>query len=113
MVKKLSFGKINSHNEWDKLKEIIVGTSIGTMATLTWRNTKPPDKNTLDKAYNLARESCPKWFYDEVEEDLNNLASTLEEFGVIVHRPNRLIFQKCMEHLFGKLLVIIYTIQEI
>ena len=94
MVKKSSFGKINSHNEWDKLKEIIVGTSIGTMATLTWRNTKPPDKNTLDKAYNLARESCPKWFYDEVEEDLNNLASTLEGFGVIVHRPKPFDFSE-------------------
>ena len=27
---------INSHNEWDKLREIIVGTAEGTMPTLTW-----------------------------------------------------------------------------
>ena len=29
-------GKINSHNEWDKLREIIVGTAEGSMAVLTW-----------------------------------------------------------------------------
>ena len=30
-------GKINSHNEWDKLKEIIVGRAEGTTATMTWK----------------------------------------------------------------------------
>ena len=25
---------VNSHNEWDKLKEVIVGTADGTTATL-------------------------------------------------------------------------------
>ena len=34
------FNKINSHNEWDKLKEIIVGTAKGTTATLTWNRKK-------------------------------------------------------------------------
>ncbi|ABO18059.1 hypothetical protein [Prochlorococcus marinus] len=82
------FSKINSHNEWDKLKEIIVGTSTGTMATLTWKNKKQPSEELLTKAYDLAQKACPKWFYDEVEEDLNNLSSTLESLGVIVHRPN-------------------------
>lgn len=84
---KAQFGKINSHNEWDKLKEIIVGTSEGTMATLTWRKSEPPDKKTLVKAYALARKACPQWFYDEVEEDLNGLAKALENLGVLVHRP--------------------------
>ena len=32
-------GKIKSHNEWDKLVEIIVGTAKGSMGILTW--TKP------------------------------------------------------------------------
>ena len=34
------FDKINSHNEWDKLKEIIVGTAQGTIATITWDRKK-------------------------------------------------------------------------
>lgn len=87
MSESKTFGKVNSHNEWDKLKEIIVGTSIGTQATLTWRRDKEPDSEVLKKAFELARKACPKWFYDEVEEDLDDLASTLRKAGVIVHRP--------------------------
>ncbi len=81
------FSKVNSHNEWDKLKEIIVGTSKGTMPTLTWRGKEKLSEELLEKAYNLAKKASPKWFYDEVEEDLDNLAKTLEDFGVTVHRP--------------------------
>jgi len=87
MSESKTFGKVNSHNEWDKLKEIIVGTSIGTQATLTWRRDKEPDSEVLQKAFELARKACPKWFYDEVEEDLDGLASTLRKAGVIVYRP--------------------------
>ena len=48
------------------------------MSTLTWRGMEPPKQEILDKAYKLAKDSCPKWFYDEVEEDLDNLASLLK-----------------------------------
>ena len=78
MTDKKLFSKINSHNEWDKLKEIIVGTSKGTLPTLTWRGNEQPTEDLVEKAYNLAHKASPKWFYDEVEEDLDNLASTLE-----------------------------------
>ena len=84
--------KINSHNEWDKLKEVIVGTSKGTLATLTWKKPIPPEKKILDRAYSLARQACPDWFYHEVEEDLNGLANTLRNFGVTVHRPEAFDF---------------------
>jgi len=87
-------GKINSHNEWDKLKEVIVGTSKGSLATLTWRKEKPPTEETLEKAYALAQQACPQWFYDEVEEDLDGLASTLADLGVIVHRPTQIDFSQ-------------------
>ena len=30
--------KLNSHNEWDKLKEVILGTAEGAQATLTWHH---------------------------------------------------------------------------
>jgi glycine amidinotransferase/scyllo-inosamine-4-phosphate amidinotransferase 1 len=81
------FGKINSHNEWDKLKEIIVGTSRGTMATLTWNRPEPLTDEVREKGYALAKKACPDWFYQEVEEDLDGLAETLRRFGVTVHRP--------------------------
>ena len=33
--------KINSHNEWDKLLEVIVGSAEGLAATIEWHNPKP------------------------------------------------------------------------
>jgi N-dimethylarginine dimethylaminohydrolase len=92
MKKQLS--KINSHNEWDKLKEIIVGTGKGSIATLTWKKNKPPSEKILDRAKKLSKKACPKWFYDEVEEDLDNLSKTLKSFGVIVHRPEPFDYSK-------------------
>ena len=81
------FNKINSHNEWDKLKEIIVGTAIGTKATLTWNKNNNISQKDIDLAKKLAEEATPKWLYDEVEEDLDGLAEHLKKLGVIVHRP--------------------------
>jgi len=86
--------KINSHNEWDKLKEIIVGTSQGTLATLTWRGETSPSEKVIEKALALSAKACPSWFYDEVEEDLDGLAETLKKCGVVVHRPKPLDYSK-------------------
>ena len=83
-------GKINSHNEWDKLKEIIVGTSKGTTATLTWSKNEPLKPEIIKKADALAKKACPDWFYEEVEEDLEGLADVINKFGAKVHRPKKL-----------------------
>lgn len=80
-------GKINSHNEWDPLKEIIVGTAKGTVGTMIWNRPGPIPKDTLDEARKIASQARPNWFFDEVEEDLDGLADTLRQFGVKVHRP--------------------------
>jgi len=79
--------KVNSHNEWDKLKEIIVGTAEGSMGVVTWHRPEPIPEETKEKAYKLAKEAYPRWFLDEVAEDLNGLADTLKGFGVKVFRP--------------------------
>ena len=42
---------INSHNEWDKLREVIVGTAEGTMPTLTWNKPGEVPKDVKDKAF--------------------------------------------------------------
>ncbi len=81
------FEKINSHNEWDKIKEIIVGTGKNSTATLTWKRDKEVDQKKLEQATKLAKEACPQWLYDEIEEDLDGLAATLKDLGAIVHRP--------------------------
>ena len=85
---------INSHNEWDKLREVIVGTAEGTMPTLTWNKPGEVPKDVKDKAYLLAKEAAPKWFYDEVSEDLQGLSDALKDFGVKVLRPEVFDFSK-------------------
>ena len=42
------FTKINSHNEWNTLKEVIVGDAKGTRATLSWDHQKKITKEKLD-----------------------------------------------------------------
>ena len=79
--------KINSHNEWDKLKEVIVGTAEGTTATLSWMRPDPISEEIMEKALELSKKASPKWFYDEVEEDLEGLSRTLADLGVKVLRP--------------------------
>lgn len=79
--------KINSHNEWDKLREIIVGTAEGTRAVLTWPRPDPFPEDTLETVLKLGQEAYPQWFLDEVQEDLDGLASTIAQFGVKVYRP--------------------------
>ena len=86
---KNKMSKLNSHNEWDKLKEIIVGSAEGTVASLGWKHDKNKTitENNFKKAFELAKKASPKWFFDEVSEDLENLAKTLENLNVKVYRP--------------------------
>jgi len=79
--------KINSHNEWDKLREIVVGSAAGTHAVLTWPRPEPIPAATAQRALAINHEAHPQWFLDEIEEDLNGLAATIARFGVKVHRP--------------------------
>ncbi len=79
--------KVNSYNDWDPLKEIIVGSAEGSTAILTWPRPEPIPPKTLERAQKLAREAYPDWFVNEVNEDLDNLANTIKSFGVKVHRP--------------------------
>ncbi len=79
--------KINSHNEWDKLREIIVGRAEG-QTYLTYPESGALTEELLEKATGLAREAFPQWLVDEIREDLDGLSKTLESFGVKVHRPD-------------------------
>ena len=87
-VKNILGGRINSHNEWDKLREIIVGTAEGSVGVLTWTRQTPPSAEVGERAYALARKAYPKWFLEEIAEDLEGLCDALKEFGVKVYRPD-------------------------
>lgn len=79
--------KINSHNEWDRLREIIVGTAEGSMAVLTWSRPYQIPEKIKEQAYTIAKRAYPQWFLDEVAEDLEGLSDLLRSFGVRVYRP--------------------------
>lgn len=79
--------KINSHNDWDRLKEVIVGSAEGTTAVLTWSKPEPIPEPILEKAYKLAKEAYPQWFIDEINEDLEGLCEKIKQFGAKVYRP--------------------------
>lgn len=78
--------KVNSHNEWDKLKEIIVGNAE-SIAPLIFPTAVPVDAETREAAYTIARNAFPDWFLEEVAEDLEELVGVLEQFGAKVYRP--------------------------
>jgi glycine amidinotransferase/scyllo-inosamine-4-phosphate amidinotransferase 1 len=82
-----NFGKVNSHNEWDPLKEVIVGRADGSVGTLTWLSSQPIPTDVLKEAKALAAKACPEKVMDEVKEDLDGLSTTLQDLGVTVHRP--------------------------
>lgn len=79
-------GKINSHNEWDKLREVVLGVASHSMAVLTWNSLKPPAESVLKKAYDLAKQAYPQWLLDEVNEDLEGASDLFKQFGVKVFR---------------------------
>ena len=64
--------KINSHNEWDKLNEIIVGNAE-SKGCLVFPTAGPISEKIMERADALAREAYPKFLIDETNEDLGLL----------------------------------------
>jgi len=79
--------KLNSHNEWDKLREVVVGTVEGRTG-LSFHTTLPLTKEKCAKIEELSFRAFPKWLIDEANEDLTGLCDVLTKFGVKVLRPN-------------------------
>ena len=86
--------KINSHNEWDKLKEVIVGSARQATVGVEYFNPDKISEATQKKIIELTNKASPQWFLDEVNEDLDNLANILKEYGAKVHRPKEHDIQK-------------------
>lgn len=79
--------KIHSYNEWDRLREIVVGSAQGA----NWPSDDPvfareSEKTTWTETP-VPSGPVPQWIVDETEEDLQGLCHILEQAGVIVHRP--------------------------
>jgi N-dimethylarginine dimethylaminohydrolase len=84
--------KISSYNEWDTLREIVVGTATNA----NWPKNDPifraEEKTTLWKDTPLPAGPVPQWIVDETNEDLSGLCDILLTAGVTVHRPTDLDF---------------------
>ena len=83
----MSSRQINSHNEWDKLREVVLGTADKSITVLTWEKPEPLDNATLERAQKIAAGANPQWLLDEVNEDLDEVRVLFEKDGIVVHRP--------------------------
>ena len=84
--------KISSHNEWDPLKSIIVGSAKHA----NWPTTDPvfakEGEKTSWKETPVPSGPVPSWIVDEAESELDDLADKLKQLGVEVHRPQEMDF---------------------
>lgn len=83
---------MNSFNEWDPLREVVVGTATNA----NWPSSDPvfaqESEKTLWKETPVPAGPVPRWIVDEANEDLEVLSDILEEEGVTVHRPRDMDF---------------------
>lgn len=80
----------NVKSEYGKLKEIIVGTAKNAqIPTVTDKSLHCIDYAHLsdDEFSKIPTGKYPEKLISETEEDLNAIAKTLEDMGVVVHRP--------------------------
>lgn len=79
--------KLNSHNEWDRLREIVVGTAAPATASLIFQDRAPESKEQREEIMALARAAYPQSLIDEVNEDLEAYCDAIRDFGAKVLRP--------------------------
>jgi len=85
---------INSYNEWDPLKEVVVGRACFA----NWPGNDPvfalESEKTTWKETPVPNGPVPDWIIDESNEDLDILADTLALLGAVVHRPKAINYQQ-------------------
>lgn len=83
---------IGSWNEWDPLEEVVVGIADHA----NWPSTDPvfaeEGRKTLWIETPVPSGAVPQWIVDEANEDLNQLANTLVQYGATVRRPEPVNF---------------------
>jgi glycine amidinotransferase len=75
--------KLNSRNEWDRLRAVVVGTVDGFVPGLEYR----AGGEVPDVAREIASRAFPSWYLEEVAEDLDDLCEIFRDAGVTVIRP--------------------------
>ena len=78
--------KISSFNEWDPLKEVIVGVPEAK-TFLTFPDGNVPDAQTMEILREIGEKALPQSIVDEAGEDLERFCHAIETYGAKVHRP--------------------------
>lgn len=85
--------KIHSYNEWDRLREVIVGRADFA----NWPSDDPVFSRESEKTTwtetPVPSGPVPQWIIDETNEDLEGLVKILEIAGARVHRPAVMNYQ--------------------
>jgi N-dimethylarginine dimethylaminohydrolase len=84
---------IDSRNEWDSLKKIVVGRADYANWPVNDPVYRKEAENSLWTESPAPSGPVEQWIIDETEEDLTTLCDTLAGLGVEVLRPNSLNFQ--------------------
>lgn len=85
-----SFQIVNSHNEWDPLEEIIIGTALNARIPSQDKSFKALSDNAHDLLFSDIEGDFPKKIIDETEEDISILINELTKLDIIVRRPSQL-----------------------
>jgi len=86
--------KINSNNEWDKLKSVVVGSATDA----NWPSNDPVfAQESLKTTWTetpVPSGPVPQWIVDEANEDLSILIDTLHKLRIDVYQPRDLDFPR-------------------
>lgn len=87
---------VRTHNEWDPLEEVIVGTAA--FAQLP----KDLGMDALSQASpdlysDMTAAAFPEWIIEETEEDLSIFVAELEKLGIRVRRPDALEYTETIK----------------
>ena len=95
MTEKYQKTVVNSWNEWDPLKHVIVGRADGTVVQAPEPAT---ERDWPEHGFPLGTYGpLPKEMEDKANEQLDNLAQLLERRGIRVDRPTPLDFNQAVE----------------
>ncbi|MCB9791356.1 MAG: inosamine-phosphate amidinotransferase 1 [Alphaproteobacteria bacterium] len=86
-----------SHNEWDPLEEVIVGSALHARLPLYDGGMNRLEPETKDSLPSLEDRFYPDFVIEETEEDLAALVAALEGMGVRVRRPDPIRFDERMK----------------
>ena len=86
--------KINSHNDWDPLEEVIVGHAHHFRVNVDISSHSFSFANLRREQILPMEGTMPQWLIEEANADVDNLSVVLTGLGVRVHRPSVIDWNK-------------------